>query len=162
LVEPMIFSGRRHRHPSGSRSIAEREQAAYVLLEEARLRCERLRDRAESGTERRALRTLHREIGLAGFAVSANLAAGRRRESLALARQRSARVPPDESGGPRVLAYLLEQADRAVEDGLNAAAVTDHVQLAQGHLLQARDLLAALRAAGRRTGSVGQSVATRH
>jgi hypothetical protein len=49
------------------------EERAYVLVEEARLRCEALRDAADGGEVRDELHRLHRELGLSALHVSTDM-----------------------------------------------------------------------------------------
>jgi hypothetical protein len=146
----MIFS-RRKRRPQASPSIADREAEAYLLLEQARILCERLRGRRRSD----ALDLLHRELGTAGYCASANLATARRRAALDLAHRRSHDRLRDGDRPEERLTRLIHSARRAVEHALIAPGLTDHMQRAHVHVLTALELLPA--AAGRRARSTGSA-----
>jgi hypothetical protein len=135
----------RHLARRTSRSpLAEREQRAYVLLEEARLRYERwLSTRGTGETdaqERDPYELLHRELGMAGFCVSANIPSQRRRALLALARERCG------TGGERGaeamyrVQSLVRGAWTAVEQGRGIPELSDPMQGAHAHLLMAQKL----------------------
>jgi hypothetical protein len=122
----MIFAKRRHGPGSVARSAAKREEAAYVLLEEARLRCAALLARAVRSRERQPLSAIHRELGLAGFFVSESLTSRRRQTALALAHRRCVKAGADVDP-LRSLKTLAKRARCAVEDALVALGLSDHV-----------------------------------
>jgi hypothetical protein len=64
-------------------------RVAYVLIEEARLRCEALADQFGDDA---VLQAAHRDIGLAGFHASSNFASELRERSLNEAHSRCRRV----------------------------------------------------------------------
>ncbi len=123
------------------------EELAYLLLEEARLRCGALLAR-DAGTEEGSrirdelsLHGLYGDLGIAGYHASARLEAGRRRQLLDQARARSRR------GGVfslRVLAEVTAAATRTVERALTVAGLLDHMHLAHIHVLSACETLEAM------------------
>jgi hypothetical protein len=111
-----------------------------VLLEEARLRCERLRADAGSDTERYSLNAIHKHLGMSGWAASSALDPPRRQALLARAQKQSGK------GGTRTtaehaLVEVVIDAEDVVTDGLGCAEEIDHLHLAHVHLLHAMDLL---------------------
>lgn len=151
----MIFARRRHRHPHESRTLLERERAAYVLLEEARLRCERI----DGAVHQNDLGALHREIGIAGFCASEKLPRAHRTQALACARDRAAAARDARDGW--ALACLLERSQRAVQESLIAPGISDHMREALLHLLSAQELLGAIRSRGARPAAGSDQLATR-
>lgn len=152
----MFFTRRKKLPPLAPPApIGQREEVAYVLLEEARLRCERLREQTSADAARRPLDILHRELGLAGFCASAHLSSQRRQHALAMARQQfePARATLPEFGG---LPRLVERAEHAIQECLIAPGLSDHMHEAHLHLIAARELLRV--AAGQRR----QASATPH
>jgi hypothetical protein len=141
----MIKIGRRRRRDTGNTAWASgRDEEAYRLLEEARLRCARLWGRNRSGTQAGWLEILHRELGLAGFSASADLPPERRLNALREAHVRS-RTGPSRIYDPRaMLVGLTEQARLAVEGAFGAAEQNDQMHLAHLHVLAAEDLLRAM------------------
>jgi hypothetical protein len=142
----MIFA-RRKRRPASPPSIADREAEAYLLLEQARILCERLRGRSH------ALALLHRELGTAGYCASSNLATGRRQAALDLAHTRSRDGLKDGDRPEERLSRLIHGAREAVERALIAPGLTDHMQLAHVHVLTALEVLPT--ATGRRARNSG-------
>jgi hypothetical protein len=124
------------------KSPLQAETDAYELLEEARLRCEQLDSGREGIAERSPLRALHREVGLAGFSASSNLGSRRRQEALARARTSAGTDQLDVQDAESVLVGLIEQAREAVEQGLVAPGLSDHMRLAHVHVLRAQQLVA--------------------
>ena len=127
--------------PCSTMSLAQGEERAYLLLEAARLCCEGLSSRGETAIAASTLEDVHREVGLAGFFASTNLAPELRRAALARARHGS---PCNDIGAPRCdrgLVAAVERARRAVEAGLIAPCLSDHMHLAHVHVLSAEDLL---------------------
>lgn len=144
----MFFTRRKKLPPLAPPTpIEQREEAAYVLLEEARLRCERLRETTRADAARRPLDVLHRELGLAGFCASARLDSQRRQNALQLAHRQleQARTALPDLG--RLLG-LVERAEQAIQACLIAPGFSDHTHEAHIHLIAARELLRA--AAGQR------------
>jgi hypothetical protein len=136
----MAFTPNRHRVGTAAGPFLQREVSAYVLLEEARLRCERV---LEVVGDAPLLGQLHRELGLAGFFASSCVPPDKRRESRDRAHDRcgsEAALGDDE----RALGRLVERAQKVVESGLTAPVPTDYMHLAHIHVLQARDLLTEL------------------
>lgn len=134
----MRLSLRLHRSPW--RNGGEPGGAVYVLLEEARLRCEQLLADA-AGAERRRLHRLRSELGMAGYWVSGELVPGKRLQLLEHARRRSlATAAADRTVAlerlVRVCARVLER-----ESELNGEPSPDHVELVHRHLVAARALL---------------------
>jgi hypothetical protein len=112
---------------------------AYVLLEEARLRCEDLIAHAVTARERSSLGQIHRELGMAGWIISAEIESGQRLQLLAGARDRSRR-PVLNAGNALASAALL--AEDALTRGLaQEDPLSDQLQLAHLHLLDAEALL---------------------
>ena len=112
------------------------------MLETARLCSERLLARSESGIVSPALNDVRRELGLAGFFASADLPGNVRRAALARAYHPSdwnvVGHQEDDSG----LVAAVQHARCAVEAGLIAPGLSDHMHLAHIHVLTAEDLLA--------------------
>ena len=140
---------RRHKHgPPGKPSHGDRadpvrigDARAYGLLEEARLRCEKLRSEAATAAKRDALERLHRELGLAGFFASSNIPARARRGLLGQAHQRCAESVSECSNSIDALALIMLGSAHAVEHGLLAPGLSDHMHLAHVHLLRGQELL---------------------
>jgi hypothetical protein len=65
------------------------DEQAYLLLEEARLRCLRLCEEALTRARRRQLEVAYREIGMAGYMASSRIPSDRRRRLLWQAHERS-------------------------------------------------------------------------
>jgi len=114
----------------------EGEEQAYTLLEEARLRCEQLT--ADEPEDRVSLRKIHRELGLAGWLASSELAPDRRLALLDNAHQRSTTALLHPAQSPHALATAAITADDALAD----TEQTEHLHLAHLHLLCAMGLLA--------------------
>lgn len=125
---------------TGSMTSSHQPQHAYVLLEEARLRCEYLLVNA-SGSRRRWLQQLHRELGTAGYCASAALGTGERLQLLERARRRSLINAP---AADRIVALerLVVLCCRVVEleREFSAEADPDQVQLVRNHVRGARAL----------------------
>ncbi len=123
---------------------------AYLLVEEARLRCERLRGQADRGTGQAKLERLHRELGLAGLCASSNLPRPLRLALLGTAHERCARPAPDATDPLEALASSIRTSERAVRRGAGAPGLSDHLHLAHVHLLRGQELLEELSGASRR------------
>jgi DNA-binding XRE family transcriptional regulator len=145
-----LLSRRRRSRSAPLPPLCARDEPAYVVLETARLRCERA---LEHKPGEKWLRALHREVGLAGYYASERIPSLRRRELLELARRRARDgVREDELAA---LAELAQQAARAVEDGLLVPELSDHMQRARERLAQAQLMLAPRGAATSTASSVG-------
>jgi hypothetical protein len=136
----MAFARRDRPDGTPAESLLRCEKDAYILLEETRLRCERM---LQTAGDQQPLRALHRELGLAGFLASSNLPSDKRREALARARDRVC-AGAAEAGDIGALPALVDRARLALESGLIAPEFTEHVHLAHVHALRARDLLTKL------------------
>jgi hypothetical protein len=102
------------------RTSLQDEELTYVVLEEARLLCEGLAERA-APEEEWLLRVAHRDLGLAGFAASDQIPEARRKRLLASAYDGWAvQLPPADRGAEQALmrAYHAEQlAARSLRHG---------------------------------------------
>jgi len=136
----MWFLRRTHHSRVTESSCWERDGCAYLLLEEARLRCEALRE-ASSGAQRDALHRLHREIGRAGLLASARIPTYTRHELLAQARVACAGATADRREATRALVLVVGRAQRAVERALGPPELSDHIGRARRHVLGALELL---------------------
>lgn len=136
-----------HKHDrSASDHRGQRADAsAYALLEEARLRRERLRDQTPEGTECAPLKLVHRDLGTAGYLASSRISVGRRGELLAIA-HKHATQPVQYTIGALVKTPLC--AERALERALPDRLASECVRLAQTHLDDALDRLRRDTAAG--------------
>jgi hypothetical protein len=145
----------RQRKRSARSPLAEREQRAYVLLEEARLRYERLmaaRDTDDvNADETDAYALLHRQLGMAGFCVSAHIPSQRRRVSIA---HRRCGTAGEHRGDAmyRVLG-LVHRAWSAVDQGRGIPELSDPMQQAYAHLLSAQELFGVIARGARRSSS---------
>ncbi len=139
----MRFVRRDAPSPRGVAAGMGREEASYVLLEEARLLCEGLCCQCGQVEARGILNTLHREFGLAGFFASSNLSAQRRQRLLDDAR---CRARDHGSSARRIITALrglTRESLRAIEAAPGAEGFTDNMHLAHVHLLGAQELLRA-------------------
>jgi hypothetical protein len=140
----MGFLRRRLPRAAGAASSAAREERAYLLLEEARLLCERLHACGDQDAEY-LISPLHRQLGLAGYFASSSIRAVRRHALLDRARSRARAAdhlqrPPDIV---RALVGVSRIACDAVGDALGVEVLSDHMHLAHVHLLSAQELLRA-------------------
>jgi hypothetical protein len=119
------------------------EEQAYVLVEQARLRCERFRDCAGTDGERVVLGRVHREIGMAGWLASAALEPARRLSLLTAAR-RYALTPVVHSRSTHALVAAAIEGEDAVTEALTLDGDSDDLHSARLHLLCAMELLADL------------------
>ncbi|HTW13324.1 MAG TPA: hypothetical protein VME01_11305 [Solirubrobacteraceae bacterium] len=115
------------------------EELAYTLLEEARLRCERL---IAGDFDVNLMRRLHREVGFAGYCAGERLVAYDRRMLLELAREHAEdqREIDDELS---IMVGVIAAGSHAVTRALSATANSEHVQQANVHLTAACELLEA-------------------
>lgn len=118
-----------------------RDAHAYVLLEEARLRCEQLCSEAATSPQGKALQAVHRELGLAGLFASSNIPTQVRQTLLADAHRRCEQPVAETSDQLGGLIVVLLSATHAVEDGLLAPGLSDHINLAHIHVLRGQELL---------------------
>lgn len=119
------------------------DEHAYVLVEQARLRCEHFRSSVGTGTERLALEQIHRELGMAGWLISSPLDSVRRLSLLAAAHLQ-ATIPTLHPRQAHTLAAVVIEGEDAVVATLMHDTGSDHMHLAHLHLLYAMELLAAL------------------
>ena len=126
------------------------EELAYLLLEEARLRCKSMiddeRDQLDD-SDSLTLSGLYGDLGIAGYYASARVEPRRRRELLAQARARSC-TQSAEYGEPvdsvRALAEVTAAATRTVERALTITGLLDHMHLAHIHVMSACETLDAM------------------
>lgn len=116
------------------------DEGAYALVEEARLRCEQLQAEASHDLERNALRAIHHQLGMAGWAASTELQPQRRHAVLRDAHHQSVR-PMRHPVAEHALAEVLIDAEDALAAGLGRDQQGEHLHLAHIHLLHAMDLL---------------------
>lgn len=120
------------------------EELAYMLLEEARIRCQAFIDDSHYSyidPDGLSMNGLYGDLGIAGYYVSARLEPGRRRQLLAQARARAER---DDAISVRALADVTAAATRTVERGLAITGLLDHMHLAHIHVLSACDAIDAM------------------
>lgn len=123
-------------------SPVDRDAAASVQLEQARLTCERPGSATSVSAEYETLRYLHRELGLAGLAASSNIPTSARGRLLSEA-HRACAGQPSNTDELEPLLESLRQAENALEGSLVAPGLSHHMHLAHMHLLRGRDLLRA-------------------
>lgn len=126
--------------PTSADSGCDRDEVCYELLEEARLRCDRI-CRVIGDAEFEWLRATHRHLGLAGFFVSSSIPSPRRRQALAAAHHRCRDNLTHLPDAFQALQASIRRACSAVERGLCVPEVADHMHLAHVHLLAAQELL---------------------
>ena len=121
------------------------EELAYMLLEEARLRCGSLLDDDSEDCwpdpDGLSLNGLYGDLGIAGYYASARLEPVRRRQLLAQAHARSDR---GDNGSVRALADVTAAATRTVERALTITGLLDHMHLAHIHVMSACEALDAM------------------
>lgn len=139
LVRKLKAATRRPGDPVGGAPRCD--ESAYLALEEARLVCER--QRASDQQLRDRLRLLHRHLGMAGFCASSELPAARRRDLLALARERSEKRSTAAAELASSVAALTRDARFDIEGAMNALGPRDDLHLAHLYVLGAEELLAA-------------------
>jgi len=123
------------------------EELAYMLLEEARLRCKSLLEEARPSSDDAGSLTVDRlygELGIAGYHASARLEPDRRRELLAYAHARSRRHDDPDGGSVRQLTDVTAAATRSVERALALTGLRDHIHLAHVYVMSACETLDAL------------------
>lgn len=118
----------------------QRDARAYVLVEEARLRCEALRAAARDEARGHELRRLHRELGLAGLYASANVPSRTRRALLGGVHDRCDQ-PGASIASTGGLLRTMRRALRAARRSLTKDGPADHMELARLHLLRAMEFL---------------------
>ena len=122
------------------------EELSYMLLEEARLRCQALIEDGDGqfayvdpdGLSRNGL---YGDLGIAGYYASARLEPERRGQLLAQARTRSER---GDVTSVRALADVTAAATRTVERALTITGLLDHMHLAHIHVMSACESLDAM------------------
>jgi hypothetical protein len=128
-----------------------------VLLEEARLRYERLmaaRDTDDlNADETDAYALLHRELGMAGFCVSAHIPSQRRRALLSIARRRCGTAGEHRGDAMYRVRGLVHRAWSAVDEGRGIPELSDPMQQAYAHLLAAQELFGVIARGARRSSS---------
>lgn len=118
------------------------EELAYMLLEEARLRCGALLDEEQDAdSDPDGLNGLYGDLGIAGYYASARLEPGRRNQLLAQAHARSDRNHISAGGPVRALADVTAAATRTVERALTITGLLDHMHLAHIHVISACEAL---------------------
>ena len=153
----MVFR-RRHRQNRSAPQIADEHHRAYVLIEEARVRCERIRSASPATGRRSLLVTLHRELGLAGYWCCEDIDAASRQLLLEQARRRAAE--PD-SHAPDELVLLVQitaAARRAIGDPPSEGDSLARMHVALMHLLCAIQSLERLVAGPHRTADSRQRI----
>jgi hypothetical protein len=120
------------------------EELAYMLLEEARLRCELLVDdsnEADLDPDCLSLTGLYGDIGLAGYYASARLEPARRKVLSAQAHARCQRGIGGTASSVRAFAEVTAAATRTVERALTVTDLLDHMHLAHMHVMSACEAL---------------------
>ena len=117
------------------------DESAYLALEAARLVCER--QQAADQQHRDRLRLLQRHLGMAGFYASSELRATRRRELLALARERSEERSTAAGDLAFSVAAFTRDARSDIECAMKALGPRDDLHLAHLYVLGAEELFAA-------------------
>ncbi|MGH2871919.1 MAG: hypothetical protein ACRDL5_05605 [Solirubrobacteraceae bacterium] len=124
------------------------EELAYMLLEEARLRCPPLLDDGDEShldLDGLSLHGLYSDLGTAGYYASARLDPARRRQLLAQAHARSERHGVGERS-LHALADVTAAATRMVERALTVTRPLDHMHLAHIYVMSASEALDAMSA----------------
>jgi len=119
------------------------EEHAYVLVEQARLRCERFHRMVGTDADRLALEQIHRELGMAGMSISSSLDPVRRLSLLAAAHWQATN-PTLHARHAHALAAVVIEGEDAVVAALTRDTGSDHMHLAHLHLLCAMEQLGAL------------------
>jgi hypothetical protein len=132
---------RRRRPPRSAPQIADDNQRAYVLVEEARLRCERICAASPRTRQSSLLAALHRELGLAGYHCSEDLDATNRQLLLEQARQRATAKDAHATDEITLLVSITASARRALADHRDDDESAARMHVALMHLLCAAELL---------------------
>lgn len=122
------------------------EELAYMLLEEARLRCRSMLDdgqEADADPDGLSLSGLYADLGIAGYYASARLEPARRKQLLAQAHARCDRSICTASS-VRALADVTAAATRTVERALTVTGLLDHMHLAHIHVMSACETVDAM------------------
>jgi len=90
--------------------------------------------------QREALHAVHRELGLAGLFASSNIPTQVRHALLADAHRRCEQLVAEASDQLDGLIVVLRRATHAVEHGLLAPGLSDHIHLAHLHVLRGQQL----------------------
>jgi hypothetical protein len=123
------------------------EELAYMLLEEARLRCRALLDEEQESCadpDGLTLSGLYGDLGIAGYYASARLDPARRRQLLAQAHARCNRCSGSSAASIRALTDVTAAATRTVERALTLTGLLDHMHLAHIHVMSACEALDAM------------------
>ncbi len=123
------------------------DELAYMLLEEARLRCQLLLDDIEEACVEPgglSLSGLYGDIGIAGYYASARFDPARRKELLAQAYARCERGVGGTASSVAALAEVTAAATRTVEHALTVTGLHDHMHLAHIHVMSACEALDAM------------------
>jgi hypothetical protein len=123
--------------------ITSSEELAYMLLEEARLRCRALLEESHDSyidPDGLSMNGLYGDLGIAGYYASARLDPARRRQLLAQAHARS----DHDAASVRALADVTAAATRTVERALTITGLLDHMHLAHIHVMSACEALDAM------------------
>jgi hypothetical protein len=115
------------------------DEAAYVLIEEARIHCARLEPTLGPQSAGWFV-AVHREIGLAGYFTSEGITSSISRQLRGVAAVRSASSHGTTPLGE--LASMTRWALRAIELALASTDCVDPIHLAHVHLLNAMELIA--------------------
>ena len=139
----MNFRFRRQMHRRGGDDAVDRSHDGhtYALVEEARVRCERLAHAAGTSSERASLELVQLELGHAGFIAGSKLPADARQTLLGSAREQATQSGPRESDATHDLVATALQAEQAVERGLGNPQLSSHMHFVHTHLRRALDLL---------------------
>ena len=116
------------------------EEAAYALLEQARMHAQEIADHA-AGPQAERLHRVWSELGMAAYHVSAHIPAARRHELLAQAHGRYATQSGDLTRVGAAVTVLIADADGAISEAITVPELSDHVLLAAAHLVRVQELL---------------------
>jgi hypothetical protein len=135
------FRSRRHGRSGAGASDQSHDGPTYALVEEARVRCQRLAEAASTSSERASLELVQLELGHAGFIVGSKLPADARQTLLGSAREQATQPGPHESDATRALVATALHAEQAVERRLADPRLPSHMHFVHAHLLRALELL---------------------
>jgi hypothetical protein len=127
--------------PRAPQPFYERDARVYVLVEEARLRSEALRAVATADAQRRELRRLHRDVGLAGLYISTTMPAELRWRLLARVHARHDWLSGQRACALGGLHRVIRRAARELSRAIAAGGTVDYRELAQLHLLRATEFV---------------------